>query len=451
MKNTEKKYGFFTAVSMVTGSVIGSGVFFKAESIARVTAGNSLSGALSWIAGGVVMLLCLLCFGLITGKYSEGGLYKISRSLCTEKYSYYVGWFMATVYYPAFVSVLAWLCARYTLLSFGVEGKGGGLCMLLSAILLVISFGQNALFPAFSGKVQIVTLIIKMIPLAAMAVFGIHSGLGSGILKENFSFQPEGISFSEGFLPAVTSTLFAYEGWIAAASIGRELRNSRRNMPLALITGGIITATVYLAYYIGVTGAVRSEILLNYGAGGIRKAFAAVFSEAASKALTGFVAVSCLGALNGMMMGCGRAMYELAEGGRGPYPELFSHINPVSRTSPASFASGLVISFMWLLFLFGTGINETPLFRIISFDSTEMPVVTVYVLYIPLFVSFIKKHGGERKINIIIPVLAICACIFTVICALSRNYGSVLSYLCTLTAAMLAGSLFFSHKRCEKS
>ena len=60
----ERKYGLFTAICMVTGIVIGSGVFFKAQTILQKTEGNMPLGILAWIIGGMIMVM----LGLI-GEY----------------------------------------------------------------------------------------------------------------------------------------------------------------------------------------------------------------------------------------------------------------------------------------------------------------------------------------------------------------------------------------------
>lgn len=448
MKQLREKYGLFMAIAMVVGSVIGSGVFFKAESISRIVRGNASVGIAAWLIGGTVMLLCLLSFALLAGKFgSEGGLAGIAEKAVGSKFAYYVGWFMATIYYPTLVSVLAWLSARYTLLFVGIEDFGGGLCMLLSSVYLVISFAQNALFPAFSGKFQVVTTVIKLIPLVLMIVFGSLRGIETGTLTQNLSAQaaPE-TSFSELF-SAVVASMFAYEGWIAATSIGSELKNSRKNLPLALLLGGGTVAAIYILYYVGIMGAVKSEILINYGADGIKMAFEAALGKGPASVLTAFVALSCIGALNGMMMGCGRAMYVIALQGRGPAAKLFSQITPSCGMPVASFVMGLVFGAVWLLFLFGSQISETPLFSGFSFDSSEMPIVTIYALYIPMFFMFIKKHRHEKKLrNTIVPIAGICACVFTMACAIIAHGRDVADYLFAFAAIMLVGAVFNSKR-----
>ena len=58
----EKKFGLFTAICMVVGIVIGSGVFFKAQTVLQKTGGNMPLGILAWIIGGTIMIICILAF-----------------------------------------------------------------------------------------------------------------------------------------------------------------------------------------------------------------------------------------------------------------------------------------------------------------------------------------------------------------------------------------------------
>ena len=77
MDKLQKRYGLLTAICMVVGIVIGSGVFFKAQTILQKTGGNMPLGILAWIIGGVIMLTCLLAFWL-------GMLFIRYRSILTK-------------------------------------------------------------------------------------------------------------------------------------------------------------------------------------------------------------------------------------------------------------------------------------------------------------------------------------------------------------------------------
>ena len=65
----EKRYNLLTAIAMVVGTVIGSGVFFKAEVVLKNTGGNLMIGVLSWLIMGIVMIICTYTFGIVAGNY----------------------------------------------------------------------------------------------------------------------------------------------------------------------------------------------------------------------------------------------------------------------------------------------------------------------------------------------------------------------------------------------
>ena len=116
MGKLERKYGLFTAICMVVGIVIGSGVFFKAQTILQKTGGNMPLGIVAWLIGGAIMLSCLLTFSFMGQKYERvNGLVDYAEATVGKKYGYLMGWFTATIYFPGMTSALAWLSARYTL------------------------------------------------------------------------------------------------------------------------------------------------------------------------------------------------------------------------------------------------------------------------------------------------------------------------------------------------
>lgn len=405
MKKGRRKYGFLTAASMVVGSVIGSGVFFKTQEISRITDGNVYIGLSAWMMGAIVMLFCLLPFAEMTEKYGDGGFYEMAEKMMGERWAHFIGFFMATVYYPSLVSTLSFLTAKYTLLAFGVEN---GFIFFFSAILfLAVAFLQNACSPHLSGKVQLATTFIKLIPLFLMILLGMQNGE----LKENLSGQNVA-TFRETFFPAVTATLFAYEGWISATSVGENLKNPQKNLPRALVVGGSVITAVYIFYYLGIMGAVESKTLINYGAEGIKVAFSNILGRWGAL-LTTFVAISCFGALNSLVMGCSASNREI-------FGEKAPHF------------TGFIISILWLFYLFA---QQGKWAGSSLFDSTELPVVTLYALYIPMFLSFAKSEKNARITLLCIG--GICASLFAVICGTLAHRGEIISYILILLSIML--------------
>ena len=327
-----KKYGLFTAITMVVGIVIGSGVFFKTESVLASTGGSVLTGILALVIIGCIMLICSASFSILANRYEKvNGLIDYAEALVGERYAYYLGYFMALMYYPTLTCVLAWVSARYTCELFGIaDPMTGGACLALAGFYLAAAFAVNSLAPIVAGRIQVSTTLIKLVPLLAVAVIGTAAGLYNGTLGSNFAFHAAGESggvSAKLLLAACVSTAFSFEGWIVTTSINAELKNARRNLPIALIAGSLIVVAVYVCYYLGITGSVPVSVLLERGSAA---AFEQLFGAVGRTVLTAFVVVSCLGTCNGLMLGCVRGIYSLAARGRGIKPQLFASVDPKS-------------------------------------------------------------------------------------------------------------------------
>lgn len=436
----EKKYGLFTAIAMVVGIVIGSGVFFKAEKILTATGGNLKQGILAWVIGGVIMISCAYTFSIMATKYQYvNGLVDYAEATMGKKYAYYVGWFMALIYYPTITSVLAWVSARYTCVIFGFSITGGE-CMTIACLYLVSSFAINALSPVLAGKFQVSTTVIKLIPLFLMAIVGTFVGVRSGMTMYNFTHSVSP-STSDGLFKAVVATSFAYDGWIIATCINAELKNAKRNLPLALISGTFITMAVYILYYIGLAGTVKNEVIMAGGETGARIAFQTIFTSAGGSLLFVFVIISCLGTLNGLMLGCTRGIYSIAARGLGPKPQVFSQIDPSTNMPVNSAILGLLLCSIWLLYFYGANLTAS-WFGFFSFDSSELPIITVYTLYIPIFLMFMLKGKEMNFFNrLLMPCISIAGCIFMVIAAWFAHKTAAIAYLIVFLVIMLFGAV----------
>lgn len=288
----EKRYGLVTAIAMVVGIVIGSGVFFKAEKVLTATGGNLGLGILAWVIGGIIMIACAYTFSVMATKYQYvNGVVDYAEATISKTYGYYVGWFMAIIYYPTLTSVLAWVSAKYTCVLLGFSTTGGE-CMTIACLYLISSFALNALSPTLSGKFQVSTTVIKLIPLLLMAVVGTIVGLRSGMTVYNFTTIVTDVNPTSGLFTAVVATAFAYEGWIIATCINAELKDAKRNLPIALVAGTFITMSVYILYYVGLAGAVKNEVMMAGGEAGAKLAFETVFSSASGTLIFVFVIIS---------------------------------------------------------------------------------------------------------------------------------------------------------------
>ena len=339
--------------------------------------------------------------------------------------------------------VLAWVSARYFGELFGFSLVSAEV-MVIGALFLVGAYVLNSLAPKIAGKFQVSTTFIKLVPILLMAVVGLVYGLTKSamsyevvngevvkttgtqmqILIENF--KNSGDFNAKLLLAGVVSSAFAYEGWIVATSINAELKDSKKNLPIALFIGSIIIMVIYVLYYVGVLGGATVEVLK---VGGAPYAFVQIFGDVFGTILKVFIVVSCLGTLNGLMLSNIRCIYSLSSRNMGPKAEVFKQIDTRTNIPTNSAVFGLLMAVIWFVYFYGANLTG-PWFGIFSFDSSELPVITIYALYIPIFIRLIikeRKSFGVFK-GIVLPILAIIACAFMVFAAIYSHGMACLYY-----------------------
>ncbi len=456
MEKLTKKYGLVTAICMVVGTVIGSGVFFKAQNVLAATGGNMPLGIAAWVITGLLMIICSLQFAVMATKYEKvSGVVDYAEATCGKGYAYYLAWFMVNIYYPGMTSVLAWVSARYLGVLFGWSMVGPEV-MALAGFFLIASYTMNALSPKLAGKFQISATVIKLIPIVLMAIVGTIVGFANGTLTNNFTTvvsEAVGGTASSGLFAAIVATVFAYEGWIVATSINAELKNPKKNLPLALVIGSLIVVSAYVLYFIGVAGGASNEVLINEGA---TTAFTNIFGGIGGTILNICIIISCLGTLNGLMVGATRGMYAIAARNDGPMPKTFSQVDKATNMTTNSSIWGLFVCAIWLVYFYGANLTSG-WFGVFNFDSSELPIITIYAMYIPIFIAWMKKEKDMGILTrFILPIISIIACLFMVFAAIyahgitpyiaAKANGTfsfpVLFYLIIFAVIIILGAIF---------
>lgn len=463
MEKLTRKYGLLTAICMVVGTVIGSGVFFKAQNVLAATDGNMPMGIAAWVITGLIMIICSAQFAVMATKYEKvNGVVDYAEATCGKGYAYYLAWFLVNIYYPSMTGVLAWVSARYFGVIFGWSLVSAEV-LALAGFFLIASYTMNALSPKLAGKFQVSATVIKLIPICLMAVVGTVVGFTNGTLPQNFAGVTEAVGGSGGGLfAAVVATVFAYEGWIVTTSINAELKNPKKNLPIALVVGAAIVVAAYVLYYIGVAGGASTQVLIEEGA---TTAFSNVFGKVGGVFLNICIVISCLGTLNGLMVGASRGMYAIAARNEGPKPEMFSQVDKTTNMTNNSAIWGLFVCGFWLLYFYGANLTEKGWFGLFNFDSSELPIVTIYAMYIPMMIMWMVKEKdlGVMK-RFVLPALSILACAFMVFAACyAHGYTPfvnaqaegkfscpVIFYLIVYAVIMVAGAAFKNGKTKKK-
>ncbi|MBQ2510098.1 MAG: amino acid permease, partial [Erysipelotrichaceae bacterium] len=121
----EKRYGFPTALAMVIGIVIGSGIFFKAVKVLRLTGGSMKDAMIVIAIVGCICMVCSLFFAKMGREFSNcNGLVDYAEATLGKRYAYLMGWFLATFYYPIIGATLSYIAASYVSMMLGKEMYG---------------------------------------------------------------------------------------------------------------------------------------------------------------------------------------------------------------------------------------------------------------------------------------------------------------------------------------
>ena len=433
MEKIKEKYGLLASISMVVGIVVGTGIFFKASEVLREVNGNFGLSILAWVIGGLIMLIMSYNFANIALKYhGMNSMADFARATVGHKYGFIVGIFAKYIYFPAMTATVAFVVGMYFTEACGWKDQSFPFSMpvFLSAfIFLTLLVVTHILAPIISGKIQVSTTVIKMIPLLLMGIVGIIMGLANHTLIDNVHTDLN-ITGGKGFFAAICVTSFANEGWICATNLGAEMKNGKRNLPIALITGTIIVIIIYLLYSIGLFGANTSENLMGNPSEAVRGAFANLFGNGVASLLIVVVLISAIGTLNGLSLANSRSSYALARNNDGLFQEEMCKLTKKSNSPLLSSAVGYVLACLWLIYYYVSQTNSMAGSVGFPFDSSELPIISAYLLYIPILVMFMVKAKDLNFFKRYIATsLGVIAALFMIAASIYRHGINTLYYL----------------------
>lgn len=398
METLSKKYGLITAAAMVVGVVIGSGVFFKADDVLILTNGNVLLALIAWGLGAFSMIFGALCFAEFAGRIERtNGIVDYLETAYGKRMGYLAGWFNCVLYFSILSAILSWVSALYTMILLGSDNPSNStMTWVLAVGYMVAIYMMNYVAPILAGKFQVTTTAIKLIPLSLIAVLGFASGISNGVFVDNMREAASAISKSGGTLAsAVVATAFAYEGWIVALTINSEIKDSKRNLPKALVMGTLLVFVVYVLYFLGITSMLPVDVILQQGDQAVSMVATDLFGTVGGSILTVFVVISCLGTLNGLALTNSRIPYSLAVRNQGPAPKFFAKVDAKTNMPRHSALGAFVLSMIYLAIWYGSLNNVFG--RYIGLD--EIPIVMIYGFYILLYVWYMKNFTDLTGFN----------------------------------------------------
>ena len=465
MEKVKKQYGLWTGIAMVVGIVIGSGVFLKAGGVLALSGGDLKIALLAWLIGGIIMVASGFCFAVFASRVQRyNGVIDYVESTTNKKVGYGLAWLMTTFYYPIIASIVALFAGSYFFKLVGLEiGLTDWQNFIFAFVVLAIVVLVNYYSPIIAAKFQVSATVIKLIPIGVIAIAGLFASLivgdGFGIIN---AIKTPAEGYEINFGEAIKKTAFAYEGWVCATSINAELKNSKRDLPRALVGGTIAILAFYIIYYISLSAFLGNGGTIVQDGNAPIAVFESIMGKIGGAFFTFFIMVSCLGTVNGVTMSCCRGMYTMSCRGQGPAPEKFSKLGKNQSVSPLSCAYGFVCIVLMLLVWYLAMNTQIGFFNSLG-SMDEIVCAIIYAVYITMYIYIMKNFKDTNVFQrFVMPAIAIVGAVFFVICGTGlyqliasgfKDWGSVKAFGCfmVLFVVLMLPCIFFYKESNEVS
>ncbi len=449
MSEMKKRYSLFTAVTMIVGIVIGSGIFFKTDNILAYTGGDVLLGAIVFCLAAISIIFGSLAISQLSARTERpGGIITYTEEFASPRLAAGLGWFQSFIYLPTIGVVVSWVTGIYMEILFGwqpmLERQ-----ILIGAAWCFLCFVYNTLSPRFGGIFQNLATVLKLLPLFMLAVAGLVWGNPGAAFANPTQINAAAGGIGFAWLAAIGPVAFSFDGWTIATSIAHEVKDSRRNMPRALVFSPIFVLIAYLMYFVGVSMYIGPEQVLALKDAAVDLMATSVFGAWGAKIVLVLIIVSVMGTVNGILMGLIRLPYSLALRDMLPGSAKLRRLNEKTSMPVASAVLVAVVCAVWwgihyLTMKFGLLPNS---------DVSEISIVMNNFFLIVLYLQVLRLwRKGEIKgiwSGVIVPVLACVGAVFILVAGIQNPM--FLYFVAICLAGSAAGYLYLGGRRSNKA
>jgi APA family basic amino acid/polyamine antiporter len=384
--------GLLDSVLLLVGGIIGSSIFLTAKDIADRLPHPALF-LLVWVLGGAISLCACFAFAELGSMFpGSGGQYVYMREIYGDLPAFLYGWMLFSVANGGSIAALAVGSAAYLggiipgisqeHVVLSLAGISLTRAHVVALIMIAVVTWINVVGLRRGALLQNVATWAKFAAMAAFVVLGFAIGKGDW---HHFSAQGWGSlhALTMGMSPsqllsafgvALIAVFWAYDGWVYITWVAGEVKEPRRNVPLAMVLGVLVVGVVYVAmnmtyvYALPLSEVAKHETIANAAA-------VVLFSPAAAVWLSAMIAVSCFGALACAVLSSARVYYAMAVDGIF-FPQM-AKVHPKWRTP----AFALIGQGLWAGVLTLSG-RYDQLYTYVMFGMVLSYTLTVVGLFI---------------------------------------------------------------------
>lgn len=428
-KNKHEKYSLLTAITMIVGTCIDSGIFFKSDNILIATNGSIMLGVILFVLAAIAIIFGSLSVGELAAKTNEpGGLVTYAQEFVNAKTACGFGWFLTFIYYPTIAVVVSWVIGVYVDILFHLQASLE-LQMIIGFIFLSICFVYNILLPKLGAIFQDVSTFIKMLPLLLLGILGILFGDPLAGLGD---IGPTTL-LSSSWIMALGPIAYSYDGWIVATSIAHEVKDAKKAMPKALTIAPLIVLAIYTLYFVGITSYLGVDRVMALGDAHVSVAASALLGNTFAKMIVVFVIISVMGTVNGLVTGYMRMPYSLAlRKGMFPWEAQLKKVDEKLDIPVYSAIFAFLVCTIWMVIHYlCTRFNILP-----NSDVSEIAISMAYMLYIVLYYQvyqlYRRKEIKSFFKGVICPLLATLGSFIILSGGMQSQYFIYYLFICGL-------------------
>jgi APA family basic amino acid/polyamine antiporter len=343
----KRSMGLWMATALVVGNMIGSGIFLLPATLADAAGPVSLIGWAFTGAGAVLLALVFANLGRALPR--TGGPYAYAKRAFGDFAGFWTAWgYWIAVW--AGNAAIAVAFVSYLTVFWPQVGDNKLLGALVGIGLIWLLTFANILGVRESGRIQVVTTILKFVPLAVIGLVGIFFIDGGNYEP----FAPHGASI--GLLSSTAAlTLWAFIGLESATVPAEEVKDPERTIPRATMIGTVLATALYVLATAAIMGIIPTDQLAA-SASPFSDAAGQVFGGGWDKVIALVALVSTFGALNGWILLQGRVPLAAAEDGMFPAP--FARVHGTRKTPVFGLVVSSVLASAVLLMNYAKGLGD---------------------------------------------------------------------------------------------
>lgn len=393
-----RSLGLITTVSIVVGSVIGSGIFKKPAVMAAQLGSEELLIAV-WVVAGLLTLFGALTNAEIAGMITRtGGQYEFFRKMYGDFTGYLYGWAVFAVIQTGSIASITYIFSEYAQVFVALPRLSpemeqawvlhipflGTITPLANVGVKVLTIGVVTLLTAanyagvrFGGAIQLFFTSLKVLVILVLvgAAFLLTASPIPQSAEVAHVVTPSGMALVLAFAAAMSGAFWAYDGWNNITYVAGEIKDPKRNIPRALMIGTVIIIAVYVLvnlaylYVLPIDAMASSSLVASDMALSVLGASGSAFVAAA-------VMVSTFGTSNGTILASARVYFAMSH--RGRFFRPIGQIHPKFRTP----GNALILQATWtsVLVLSGTFDTLTDMLIFVSWVFYALGAYGVFVL-----------------------------------------------------------------------